>query len=125
MSSEGGVNNSSSDEDFGTNPPEMNPSGSGLVSDVVEAVDHFRERVVDKSLEMRDMLENLRGKIFHAVTSNNVVLQYKVGNDGKVTLLRTIESLNSRTIESLHDKANRLREARGKLIKAGKEVPIK
>eukprot|EP00095_Tigriopus_kingsejongensis_P004040 maker-scaffold5_size1054832-snap-gene-5.7 protein:Tk04040 transcript:maker-scaffold5_size1054832-snap-gene-5.7-mRNA-1 annotation:"Protein of unknown function DUF2838" len=85
-----------------------------LVSDVRDAVDHFRREM---SENVKEAFNRSTDRLYHVITSNNRIVQFRVGDNGKLILEKTIQSLNIQT--------NKLKEARTKIINAGKQVPEK
>jgi len=75
---------------------------------------HLRGRggIIDLAGEK---LKQLQGRVFHAVVDNNRILQYRISQDGKLILEKTIKSLH---LDSLKDKSS-------KLLKGAADVQLK
>ena len=78
--------------------------------DVREAVDKFSRGVSEN-------MKEVRGKLYHVITGNNRIVQFRIGENGKLILENTVKSINVQT--------QRLSEARKKILDAGRQVPIK
>ncbi len=48
-----------------------------LVDNVREAVDHFAHGVMERTAEMKEAFDRSTGKVYHAITSNNRIVQFR------------------------------------------------
>ncbi len=88
-----------------------------LVQDVYEVVDHIRREMSERTTEMKEAIHRGTGKLYHVVTSNNWIVQFRIGVDGNLIFERTVKSINVQT--------QKLKKARQKILDAGKRVPIR
>ena len=76
---------------------------------VREAVGNFSRGVSENMKEV--------GKLYHVITGNNRIVQFRIGENGKLILENTVKSINLQT--------KKLSDARKKIIDAGKRGQIK
>merc|ERR1711935_1148938 len=49
--------------------------------------DQLKKEVTDRGMEVKETLKKFQGKVFHAVnTTHGIMLRYRIGLDGKITL---------------------------------------
>ena len=76
-----------------------------------------REAVGNFSRGVTENMKEVRGKLYHVITGNNRIVQFRIGENGKLILENTVKSINLQT--------KKLSDARKKIIDAGKRGQIK
>ena len=87
------------------------------MNDVREVVDTLRREMSERTNEMKEAYNRGRDRLYHVITANNRIVQFRIGVDGKVILENTVRSINLQT--------KKLKDARNKIIDAGKQVNIR